>query len=164
MLEGVRVLGIDPGSRNCGWAVVDDVGGTLRLVDWGLIKTKGTQPDAMLLDLHTELDGVLCRYQPDELALESLFFARNVSSAIAVAEARGVILLAAAQWQAPASSWTPQQIKKIAAGSGKADKDQVQAALALHLRLPHLPKSSHAADAVGAALCRLLQARQTSTT
>lgn len=147
-----RVLGVDPGSRNCGWAVLSEDG---RLIDQGHITTTGTDPVSMLGDLHQQLEAVVTIYRPSSVAMESLFFHKNVSSAIAVGEARGVVILLAAQWRMPVYSYTPQRIKKAVTGSGKADKKDMKTALvALHPGLA-AQKSDHALDAVGAAIVRL---------
>ena len=150
-----RILGIDPGSRNMGWAVLDDAGS---LVDWGTIKTKPKtpQPETLLILLQG-LEDLVARFKPSRLALEDLFFSRNVQSAMRVGEARGMVLLTCAQHDLPCQSFTPQKIKMVLTGSGKADKQQIAEAVNEHLGL--MPPSQHAGDAACAALC-LLQAEK----
>lgn len=147
----MAVLGIDPGSRNMGWAVLSDSG---ELVDWGTIKTrpKTPQPETLLI-LHQALEDLVARFGPDRVALEDLFFSRNVQSAMRVGEARGMVLLCCAQHGLPFTSYTPQKIKMILTGSGKADKDQIAEAVEAHLGVR--PPSQHAGDAACAALCLL---------
>lgn len=146
-----RILGIDPGSRNMGWAVLTGQG---CLVDWGTVKTrpKTPQPETLLI-LHQALDDLVAQFNPARIALEDLFFSRNVQSAMRVGEARGTVLLISAQHGMPVVSYTPQKIKMILTGSGKADKDQI--ADAVEERLGLRPPSQHAGDAACAALCLL---------
>jgi crossover junction endodeoxyribonuclease RuvC len=146
-----RILAIDPGSRNMGWAVLDSEG---KLIDWGTIKTKPKtpQPETLLILLQA-LEDLVAKFHPSRLALEDLFFSRNVRSAMRVGEARGMVLLICAQHDLPHESFTPQKIKMVLTGSGKADKDQIADAVEKHLGIR--PPSQHAGDAACAALCML---------
>jgi len=144
-------LGIDPGSRNMGWAVLTSNGA---LIDWGTIRTrpKTPQPETLHI-LHDALGDLVARFNPCQVALEDLFFSRNVQSAMRVGEARGTVLLTCAQHGLPCVSYRPQTIKIALTGSGKADKQQM--ADAIQKRFGMHPPSQHAGDAAGAALCLL---------
>lgn len=150
----VTVVGIDPGLANTGFGVVARRGDALAALDGGVIATR---PDedlaARLLRIHRTVGELLDHYAPDAVALESLYFGRNATSALAVGQARGVVLLAAAARGIACADYTPQQIKGAVCGSGAADKAQVQRMVQMLLRLPDPPKPDHAADALAAAIC-----------
>jgi crossover junction endodeoxyribonuclease RuvC len=151
---GVIVIGIDPGIANTGFAVVRTVGERMVALDGGVIETSGDQRIEQRLDrLHESLAELIRWHEPKAMALEELYFGKNVSSALSVGEARGVALLAAAANAVPCFDYTPQAVKKAVCGSGSADKGQVQRMVATLLGLPEPPAPDHAADAFAVAIC-----------
>lgn len=161
MPESARrvTIGIDPGTAILGFGVVEGDNES-QVVDHGVIETRPGQamPDRLLI-LHHEVTALLERYRPDELAVEQLFFSRNVTTAIAVGQARGVVLLAAAQRGIPVFEYTPAEIKNAIVGYGKADKRQMQEMVRILLGLAEVPHPDDAADALAIALCHA-QTRQ----
>lgn len=153
------VLGIDPGTATLGWGVVRSVRGDMRLVDCGAIRTPAKTPlESRLLTIHTELQALLHRYEPETVAVEQLFFTKNVTTGIAVAHARGVVLLAAAQAGLPIVEFTPMEVKQTITGYGGADKAQMQQMVRLLLGLDEPPRPDDAADAVAVAIaCHTLR-------
>jgi crossover junction endodeoxyribonuclease RuvC len=149
-----RIIGIDPGLASTGWGVVDYSGGKIRYVAHGCIETKADRLRAdRLFFILTSLRAVLESWKPGEAAVETLYFGRNVSSAIPVAEARGVITAALAERGLPVSEFTPNAIKLGVVGLAAADKTQIQEMVRIILGLSEIPKPDHAADALGAAIC-----------
>ena len=128
------ILGIDPGTMRIGFALVENIPGAPRLYDSGLIPITGDSADARLAALSHGLHTLIARWKPDALAVERLFFSKNQKTALAVAEARGVILLTARETNLTLYEYTPLQVKNTITGSGAADKKQVQ-----HIPLSHLP-------------------------
>jgi crossover junction endodeoxyribonuclease RuvC len=150
----VIVLGIDPGAANTGFGVVRTVGERMVALDGGVIETPPEHPPAVrLAEVHRSLAQLVDWHEPDAMALEDLFFGRNVGSALSVGQARGVAMLAAAQSDVPCFDYTPQAVKKAVCGSGSADKGQVQRMVASLLGLSEPPASDHAADAFAVAIC-----------
>ena len=146
------IIGIDPGLAKTGFGIIDDAGG-IRCVRYGVITTP---PDVRLqLRVQTifrEVKEILDAHKPDELSIERLFFSRNVSSAIEVSHARGVILLAAAECAIDVFEYTPNQIKQAVTGSGRADKKQMQKMVGMLLGIDE-KMPADAADALAAAIC-----------
>ncbi len=148
-----RVLGIDPGSRFCGWGVVDCDGGQLSHVDNGVVVLAPRQRlEARLGVLLDAIEGILSRHRPTTVAVEGVFQHRNPRSALVLGHARGVALAASARAGLEIHEYTPQQVKKAVTGSGRADKAQVQQMVTLRLELPEPPQED-AADAVAVAIC-----------
>lgn len=148
------VIGIDPGAANTGFGVVRTAGSRLVALDGGVIETPPDAPaEERLAQIHRSLGELLEWHEPQAMALEEIFFGRNVGSAVGVGQARGVAMLAAAQHHLPCFDYTPQAIKKAVCGSGSADKRQVQQMVASLLCLPEPPESDHAADALAVAMC-----------
>lgn len=148
------VIGIDPGAANTGFGVVRTVGSRMVALDGGVIETPPDHPaEARLAEVHRSLAQLIDWHEPTAMALEDLFFGRNVGSALSVGQARGVAMLAAAQSEVPCFDYTPQAVKKAVCGSGSADKGQVQRMVASLLGLPEPPVSDHAADAFAVAIC-----------
>ncbi|MBB4663363.1 crossover junction endodeoxyribonuclease RuvC [Conexibacter arvalis] len=148
------VLGIDPGTANTGFGVVARRRGRVVALDGGVIETPAGQAlERRLATIHGRLRELIAEHRPDALAIEDLYFGANARSAMAVGQARGVVLLAAGQQQIPCSSYTPQQIKSAVCGSGRADKLQVQQMVQRLLSLTELPRPDHAADALAVAIC-----------
>ena len=149
-----RIIGIDPGLASTGWGVVDCVGGKIRYVNHGSIETKAGRPQAeRLLIIMESMRSLLDTYQPAESAVETLYFGRNVSSAIPVAESRGVIFAVLAERGLVVRELRPNAIKQGITGVANADKKQVQEMVRIILGLAEIPKPDHAADALGAAIC-----------
>ena len=148
------VLGIDPGLANTGFGVVCRRRGRLVALDGGVITTKAaTSPELRLAHLYERMVELLAAHQPDAVALEELYFGANVSSVMAVGQARGVILLAAGQRGLGCHGYTPQQVKSAVCGSGRADKEQVTRMVQSILSLTEPPRPDHAADALAVAVC-----------
>jgi crossover junction endodeoxyribonuclease RuvC len=150
-------LGIDPGTATTGFGLVRlEADGTLVAVDYGVITTpKDTPAPARLEMLYDALCALLERHPPDTAAVEKLFFQRNVSTAIAVGQARGVVMLALQQKRVEAFEYTPNEIKQAVAGYGSAEKRQVQEMVRALLQLPSIPKPDDAADALAIAITHL---------
>ena len=148
------ILGIDPGTAALGFGIVERSGGRLRAVDYGCLVTSPdlAMPDR-LLAIHGLLDDLLALHQPAVVAVERLFFSRNAQTAMAVGQARGVVLLAAAQHATPVREATPNEVKSAIAGYGAADKEQVQRMVQLVLGMSELPRPDDAADALAVAVC-----------
>ncbi len=150
------VLGIDPGTADTGYGVVQSAGSRLSAVDCGVIQTRaGTPLERRLAEIHERIDELLCRHRPDAVAVEELYFGTNVRTAFAVGQARGVVLLAAGQHRTPTHSYTPQQVKGAVCGHGRAGKEQVTRMVGRLLGLPTPPTPDHAADALAVAICEL---------
>lgn len=150
----VVVLGIDPGTANTGYGVVMSRGSTLAALDGGVIETRAGVPlERRLTDIHARVSDLIREHRPDAVAVEDIYFGRNVHSALAVGQARGVILLSAGMAGIPCFSYTPQAVKQAVCGSGAAAKDQVQRMVGALLSLPEPPEPDHAADALAVAIC-----------
>ncbi|UGS36829.1 crossover junction endodeoxyribonuclease RuvC [Capillimicrobium parvum] len=148
------VLGIDPGTANTGYGVVERRGGRLLAHDGGVISTAPrTAPERRLAAIHARVSELLDEHAVDCVALEDLYFGANARSAFAVGQARGVVMLAAGQRGIPCAAYTPQQVKGAVCGSGRAAKDQVQRMVQTLLALPAPPTPDHAADALAVAVC-----------
>lgn len=147
------VLGIDPGVAATGFGAVAESNGHLELVEYGCLTTGRDHSRAWRLHLlHEAFRALLERVCPHEVAVEQLFFSRNVQTAMAVGEARGVALLAAAARGLPVSEYTPTQVKQALTGSGRADKREVRAMVVMQLGLPQPPRPDDASDALAVAL------------
>jgi crossover junction endodeoxyribonuclease RuvC len=147
-------LGIDPGTAICGYGIVDLQGSRLRALDYGAIETSPTLSDAeRLVIIHREIDVLIKKYKPDIVGVELLFFNKNVRTAMTVGQARGVILLAAAQNSAKLAEFTPLQVKQSVVGYGKATKEQVIYMTQRLLNLPCKPHPDDVADALAVAIC-----------
>ncbi|PWV91977.1 Holliday junction endonuclease RuvC [Paenibacillus cellulosilyticus] len=150
----MRVLGIDPGIAIVGFGFVDKDGHKLTPVQYGSIETKaGTPQEKRLIQVYESAGALMDKYKPDEVAVEKLFFNRNVTTAFAVGQARGVIILAAAQRGLPVAEYTPLQVKQAVVGYGKAEKRQVQEMVRMFLKLSSVPKPDDVADALAVAIC-----------
>lgn len=150
----MRILGIDPGLAIVGWAVLDSNRGQLQPVAFGAITTPAhTSVESRLHTIKTDLESVINKYHPDEMAIEELFFNTNITTGITVAEARGVILCTAHAKGVKISEYTPLQVKQAVVGYGKAEKHQVIAMVTSILKLKKAPKPDDTADAVAIAIC-----------
>ena len=147
-------MGVDPGAANLGFGVVRIDGTHMVALDGGVIETSPRQPVERRLErIHKSLTELLVWHEPKALAVEDTYFGKNVRSAMAVGQACGVTLLAAAQRGVRCFAYTPQAIKMAVCGSGAAEKRQVQAMVGTLLGLPEPPSSDHAADALAVAIC-----------
>lgn len=147
-------MGIDPGVANTGFGVVRVTGSRMTAIDGGTIEVSAELPaEQRLRRIHESLLELIDWHSPESVALESLYFGKNVQSAIAVGQARGVIMLAAARRELGCFDYTPQAVKLAVCGSGAAAKDQVKHMVAVLLGLPVEPPSDHAADALAVAVC-----------
>ncbi|MDO5733669.1 MAG: crossover junction endodeoxyribonuclease RuvC [Eubacteriales bacterium] len=150
----MRILGIDPGYARLGYAVVDYLDDCFTICDYGCIETSAKTPfPERLLVIFEALTALCERFEPTAVAIEELFFAQNTTTAIGVAEARGVAVLAGAIRHLPVYEYTPLQVKMAVVGYGNADKQQVQAMICHILRLRKAPKPDDAADALAVAIC-----------
>jgi len=148
------ILGIDPGFGRMGYAVVAVAGSDLRLIVCDAIMTpKGLAYPQRLQQIYEQLNAIIAKYQPREAAIEELFFGKNVTTAIPVAQARGVALLALAQSGLLITEYTPNEIKLAVTGYGAAKKEQVGAMVRFLLHLPAIPRPDDAADAAAIATC-----------
>lgn len=156
----MRCLGIDPGTARMGYGVVDDAGGTARPLHFGALETGPETPMPQRLQaLHRSVAAIIDQWHPDVLAVEELFFGRNVTTAIFVGQARGVVLLAAANCDLPVAEYTPAQVKQTVTGYGKADKRQVEAMVCRLLGLRQAPRPDDVSDALAVALTALASYR-----
>jgi crossover junction endodeoxyribonuclease RuvC len=154
------VLGIDPGTAITGWGVVcEEADGRPALVDYGTIQTPASTPlPQRLSQIFQQVTALIDRHRPDAVAVEQIFFSKNVRTAMSVGQARGVVLLAAALAGRPVHDYTPLQVKQAVSGYGNADKAQVQQMTALLLGLEAAPTPDDAADAIAVAICHLQSA------
>jgi crossover junction endodeoxyribonuclease RuvC len=151
--QGMRIIGIDPGTGILGFGVIEISGPKPQLVDAGVIRTPVKEDDAVRLEtIYHELTDIIMNSKPDVMSVEKLFFARNVTTAMTVSQARGVVLLCARLAGLPIFEYTPMQIKQSVTGYGKADKKQMQEMVRILLNLKEVPKPDDAADALAAAL------------
>lgn len=153
MRTAVRILGLDPGLRHTGWAVIDSKDSRLSFVAAGVANSTDSLSLAeRLVELHTQIRAVVCDFAPDEAAIEETFVNKNPNSTLKLGQARGVVLLAPAESGIPVAEYTPNQIKKAVVGAGHAEKHQVD--MMVHTLLPTAGKlKPDAADALAAAIC-----------
>ncbi|MDA8352260.1 MAG: crossover junction endodeoxyribonuclease RuvC [Firmicutes bacterium] len=151
----MRILGIDPGIAIVGYGVIDQRGNRLKPVDYGSIQTEAGLPTATRLkQIYDAATQLFSRFQPEVVAIEKLFFNRNVTTAFAVGQARGVVMLAAEETGAMITEYTPLQVKMAVVGYGQAQKRQIQEMVRMLLNLPEIPKPDDVADALGVAICQ----------
>lgn len=156
----MRIIGIDPGTGILGFGVIDAEKGKFKLVDAGVITTPAHTPiDVRLEDIFDSLTEIIAATKPEVMSIEQLFFARNVTTAISVAQARGVAMLTGRKARLPIAEYTPMQIKQTLTGYGKADKKQVQEMVRMQLGLTEVPKPDDCADALAAAITYALMSR-----
>lgn len=150
----MRILGIDPGIAIVGFGFVDRIGSRLSPVQYGSIQTNAnTDPGERLVQIYDAMVQLIDKYRPEALAIEKLFFNRNVTTAFSVGQARGVMVLAAVQKGLPVTEYTPLQVKQAVVGYGQADKHQVQEMVRMLLHLSAKPKPDDVADALAVAIC-----------
>lgn len=150
----MRILGIDPGTAIMGYGIVDYTGNRFVPVDYGCLRSAAGLPQHLrLYKLYNELNNLLYIYKPDCMAIEELFFNRNTKTALAVGQARGVVLLAAAGADIDVFEYTPLQVKQAVVGRGRAEKGQVQYMIRIILNLSEIPRPDDVADALAVAVC-----------
>lgn len=150
----MRIIGIDPGYAIVGYGIVDYNSNHFSVVDYGAVTTKAHTPfDSRLSSIYDGLSQLISTYKPDAMSIEKLFFNTNTTTAIDVAQARGVIVLAASQGGLDIAEYTPLQVKQSVVGYGRAEKKQVQEMTRLMLNLKTVPKPDDTADALALAIC-----------
>ena len=156
----MRILGIDPGTGILGFGVIDVTRGKAQLVDGGVIRTPVKEDDAVRLQtIFEELTDIIAAAKPTVMSVEKLFFAQNVTTAMTVAQARGVVLLAGKLAELEIFEYTPLQIKQALTGYGRADKKQIQEMVRVLLGLKDVPKPDDCADALAAAITHSMTVR-----
>ncbi|MBQ2889827.1 MAG: crossover junction endodeoxyribonuclease RuvC [Clostridia bacterium] len=150
----MRILGIDPGIAIVGYGVVDKEGNRYKTVAYDAVTTRAHTPlEERLLLVYKGIDEIIKMYKPDAMSIEELFFNNNAKTAVAVGQARGVILLAAVQNSIPIYEYTPLQVKQALTGYGRASKSQIQQMMKSILGLESVPKPDDVADALAIAVC-----------
>jgi crossover junction endodeoxyribonuclease RuvC len=149
----MRILGIDPGTRVCGYGVIEVDGPDARALDYGVVRARDASLPKRLQAVHRGLRTIIDRFQPDVAALEGAFFGKNALSALKIGEGRGAALLAVADGGIEVVEYAPAEVKKAVTGSGRAQKGQVQQMVRILLNLRELPEPEDAADALAIALC-----------
>lgn len=148
------ILGIDPGFAIVGWGIIESHRGNVRPIAYGAITTPAHTPiESRLLMIQQDLESIIEKYKPDEMAIEELFFNTNITTGIAVAEARGVIICTAHRLGVKVAEYTPLQVKQAVVGYGKAEKRQVISMVTSLLKLQKPPKPDDTADALAIAIC-----------
>lgn len=150
----MKILGIDPGTASTGYGIIKSSHGKIKLVEYGCISTpKKNKPEARLSEIYHDLSKLTKKHRPRVVAVESIFFFKNLKTAISVAQARGVVLLCAAQNKIKVLEFTPLQVKISLTSYGRADKKQIQYMVQKLLDLKNIPKPDDAADALAVAIC-----------
>ena len=148
------IIGIDPGLASTGYGVIESRDNRMRHICHGVISTApALTTGSRLVAIESELAVIIDRFRPEDAAVESLFFARNVKTALPVAQARGVILFTLSKRNVPLFEYTPIEVKQAISGRGRADKHQVQHMIRILLGLKVIPEPDHAADALAVAFC-----------
>ena len=156
----MRILGIDPGSGSTGYGLIETDGSRHDAIVYGAISTQARQPfHVRLLKIHQELTKILKREKADIMAIEEVFHATNVQSALRLGHARGIALLVAAQHKLEVAEYSPLEIKSAVVGYGRAEKSQIQSMVRFLLNLREIPTPDHAADALAVAICHAHRAR-----
>jgi len=149
-----RILGVDPGIGSTGYGIIETDDANHKAVIFGAIKTSSHKPfHQRLLHIYTELSQILSQEKADILAIEDVFYAKNVQSALKLGHARGIPMLIAAQHDLPVFEYSPLEVKKAVVGYGRAEKRQVQTMVQMLLNLPEAPSPDDAADALAVAIC-----------
>ena len=159
----MKIIGIDPGIGRLGWGVIDRIkNNELRIMGFGCVETEpNSDIPGRLYAIYDEVCRIIDEYKPEAMAIEDLFFSKNVKTAFAVGQARGVVLLAASQKNLKVAVYTPQQVKSAVTGYGKADKKQVGQMVKLTLKVPKVPTPDDTADALAIALTHAFSIRST---
>lgn len=160
----MKILGIDPGTATTGFGVIEKQGSKLTFVDAGVILTPPDHPmPKRLSEIYAGLNEIIEHHTPDCMAIELLYFATNVTTAISVGQARGVVLLAASEHNLPIGEYTPLQVKQAVTGYGKADKKQIQEMVKMVLKLDGIPRPDDAADGLAIAITHANQVAAAGT-
>jgi len=155
----MRVLGVDPGTINLGYGLVD-VNGKMQMVDCGVLSLPARMPvEERLCFLYVELGKIISKHLPDEVAIEEPFIGRNVRSAFSIGRAQAIAILAAANQGLPIYYYSPAQVKQQVTSYGQSDKQQVWEMVKIQLGLPQMPQPEDAADALAVAICHIQQSR-----
>ena len=150
----MRILGIDPGIAIVGFGLIESERGSVRMLQYGAVTTEAGLPLATrLLQIENDMTALIAQLQPDEIAIEELFFSKTITTGIAVAHGRGVILCTAEKLGVPICEYTPMQVKQAVVGYGLAEKKQVMDMTRRLLHLKTVPKPDDAADALAIAIC-----------
>lgn len=150
----MKILGIDPGTQVAGFGVIEKTGSRIRTIEYGSIKTDKNQTFAQRLHtIHAKIMDVISKHQPDEIAIEEVFYSKNIKSAIRIGEGRGIVFLCAALANIPITEYAATVIKKAVVGTGNAQKEQVQEMVKIILDLPEIPEPKDASDALAIAIC-----------
>ncbi|MGM0439256.1 MAG: crossover junction endodeoxyribonuclease RuvC [Patescibacteria group bacterium] len=161
----MNILGIDPGTATMGYGIIKKEGMNLTCLEYGLIKTKKNLSDAnRLKKIDEDLERIFKEFKPKALAIEKVYFSKNVKTAMTVSQAKGIAMLKAAKSGIKVYEFTPSQIKATVAGHGKAKKMQVQKMVKSQLNLKERPRPNDAADALGAAICGCQKIKRDSLT
>ncbi|MFO0920327.1 MAG: crossover junction endodeoxyribonuclease RuvC [Candidatus Saccharimonadales bacterium] len=159
-MGGIRIIGIDPGTGILGFGIIEVNNGKPTLIDGGVIRTPVKEDDAVRLQtIYDELTSIIAESKPQEMAVEKLFFAQNVTTAMTVAQARGVVLLTGMQASLKIAEYTPLQIKQALTGYGRADKKQIQEMVRVIMNLKEVPKPDDCADAIACAITHSMTMR-----
>jgi len=154
----MKILGIDPGTATTGFGIIEKNKSKLSVIDYGVISTQKELPmPSRLLIIFQDIEEIIAKHQPDLIAVEQLFFARNVTTALTVGQARGIVLLAGEKASLKLLEFTPLQVKQSVTGYGQATKKQVQIMVQKILKMNILPKPDDAADALAIAICASAQ-------
>jgi crossover junction endodeoxyribonuclease RuvC len=158
----MRILGIDPGIAITGYGLIEGGDGKNKFILSGYVKTSAREDVSQRLKkIYNQLEAVIRKTQPDIIAIERVFFARNIKSALIIGEVRGVIILAAGEMRVSVEEYTPLEVKYSITNNGRAPKEQIQKMVQKLLNLPRIPKPTHIADALAIALCHLHRAKFT---
>ncbi|MBR5318815.1 MAG: crossover junction endodeoxyribonuclease RuvC [Peptococcaceae bacterium] len=148
------ILGIDPGTATTGFGIIRVAGNSIKPVDYGVISTPAGVPmEQRLVMIYEQMNQIIDRWKPEQVAIEELFFNKNITTGITVGQARGVLLLSCAQKGLQVHEYTPLQVKQALVGNGRAEKQQVQFMVKTFLGLREVPKPDDAADALAIAIC-----------
>ena len=149
-------MGIDPGSNCTGCGIIEEINNELRVVYWGSIRSKTRQPFPQRLKfIYDELVAIIQEFNPDEVAVEDMFFATNVKSALKLGQTRGIAVLSAVNEGKPVAEYSPLEVKQSVVGYGRAEKQQVQEMVTTLLRLKEKPEPFDASDALAVAICHI---------
>ena len=150
----MKILGIDPGMAIVGYSLIDFDGEEIQLLHSGSIQTKKNDKESKrLLEIHDDITSLIEKYQPDEAAIEKLFFFRNQTTVMPVAHARGVILMALEKFNIPIFEYTPMEVKQVLTGYGRADKKEVEQMVKISLGTDILPKLDDTVDSIAIGIC-----------
>ncbi|NUO08851.1 MAG: crossover junction endodeoxyribonuclease RuvC [Candidatus Brocadia sp.] len=150
----MRILGIDPGTQIAGYGVIEKIGSKIVTIDYGSIKASKNQTFSQRLQtIHDKIMDIISKHQPDQMAIEEVFYSKNIKSAIRIGEGRGIVFLCAASANIPITEYAATVIKKAVVGNGNAQKEQVQEMVKIILALPEIPEPRDASDALAIAIC-----------